>query len=696
MTVRLPVITRLIVTGYELYPGAKGKGIDWSILGGVSVIAGVNGLGKTTLLNVLFRLLAGRNDWTVGGTRELGNLSRELRKARDITYFRDRVSDGAINARASAEIRFGNKKVSVTRRLSDMAIVSLTVDGEPGAATEEGFLDAVRAASGLASAFDWHLVLRLMVFYLEDRRPLVWDRTAQDEILRALFYPKDSAVATARLADEIQSLDSDFRNRRVHLNRQQDELKEAMAAEASDATIRHLYSSKLTEAAALRERTAEFERAVAREDSDRKRVRRQVEGEKLRLEEITRERHAFRQRYFASLFPGIDKVGNYILVNLDAGNGCVVCGNIGPDAAGRLHACVQEGICPVCDAPAERQDVRPVRPKPSDLSRLKALEEQRDESVGRLARAQAALADAERRYGELAREADANALSLVQVERELDALGASLPPPTEEIDAMRRLVADLRRRQNANEAERREKEAELRIHLDRGRVAVDRVAASIRKRFRENAAAFLAERCEIGSVREERKFGDGTSRFTMPRFTVKLTSGVFRSQAQERRDHDDVSESQKEFIDLAFRLALVQEVSATRPAMVVIETPEASLDSLFIARAGQLLAKFAAGGGRLGNRLIASSNLNKEDMIPALFGLASEEDYIEWWRTHRTGHPRGSRDAVPLADRPKRILNLLAEAAPNSAVNQHRAGYELRLARAIEPEWSKPPRRRSA
>lgn len=125
--------------------------------------------------------------------------------------------------------------------------------------------------------------------------------------------------------------------------------------------------------------------------------------------------------------------------------------------------------------------------------------------------------------------------------------------------------------------------------------------------------------------------------------------------------------------------------------MIVIETPEASLDSLFVDRAGQLLAKFAAGGGQLGNRLIASSNLNKEDMIPALFGLASEEEYIEWWKTHRSGHPRASRDAVPLTERSKRLLNLLDVAAENKAVERYRAGYEFRLRRALDPEWSKPP-----
>ena len=691
MTIRLPVVTRLTVTGYELYPGLRGKGIDWQLLRGVSVIAGVNGLGKTTLLNILFRMLAGAKDWTVGESRQLGNLNREVKDTRDTSYFRDRVSDGAANARASVEIRFGRTKVAVTRRLRDLSIVELSVDGVAMPATGEAFENTVLEASGISSGFDWHLILRLLVFYFEDRRPLVWDRTAQDEVLRALFYPTESARAAADLANEIQRRDSEFRNRRVFLNKQVQRLDEAEAAAAGDATARHQFAAKLTEVTALRERSTELGRAVDSENLERVRTRRQVEGQKLRLEETTREHHALRQRFFSSLFPGITEVGNYILVNLDSGSGCVVCGNTGADAAHWLAKCVADGTCPVCVAPAERQDVRPMRQSKVEARKLTELEARRRSEIEVLGRAQEALALADERFRELALEHDRTALALGDAERQLDIMRATLPPPPDELDAMRRMVEDLKRQQNENLAVRRKLESELRVHLDNGRAAVDAVASSIRKRFAANADAFLAESCEIGRVREYRMFGDGTGKFSMPRFTVKLTSGVFKSQAQERRDDDDVSESQKEFIDLAFRLALLQEVSGTRPAMIVIETPEASLDSLFIARAGQLLAKFARGGGQLGNRLIASSNLNKEDMIPALFGLASEEDYIEWWRTHRSGHPRASRDAVPVAERPKRLLNLLAVAAENRAVERYRAGYELRLRRALEPDWSKAP-----
>jgi hypothetical protein len=260
---------------------------------------------------------------------------------------------------------------------------------------------------------------------------------------------------------------------------------------------------------------------------------------------------------------------------------------------------------------------------------------------------------------------------------------------------MRRLVDDLRRKQNDLTRRREKEEVDLRAAIAIGRKAVLEIAEEVATQFRKNAAAFLAERCDVTVVQEDRKFGDQTGAFRMPRFTVKLTSGVFKTQAQPRKTSTEVSESQKEFIDLAFRLAIIQTTMRRRPATMIIETPEASLDSVFIARAGHLLSRFASSGNNPGNRLIASSNLNKEDMIPALFGLASEEEYIEWWSDRRRGtQPPGSQSCVPLEERAERILNLLDVAAENAAVEENRDAYLLRYKRAIDPPWSHPPRRR--
>ena len=691
--IQFPVITHVAVSDYELYPGKDDEGIDWTIKRGVSVVAGVNGLGKTTFLNILFRLLSGPADWRADDGRDLGNLEHSLRGLKDAAFFRSRVSDGAKDATASAEIRFGARKIWVERSLRNLSISELWVDDKEVDATETAYQDAVLEASGFATMFDYHLILRLLVFYFEDRRPLVWDRTAQDETLRALFYPTEQAKRAAELIDIVQKLDSDFRNQRVYVNRQDAALKEAEAAAVADDDKRGQYNSVQVRVRAIDDRLAQIDPLVDAAEFERIDERQRWERAKLMREEVRREYENFRQVFFERFFPDVTTTGRYILQNLDSGAGCLVCGNTHETASDRLERCLEEGVCPMCDAPPTRQDVRPARKRAGDGKKMENLQERRDRADAAVDRAAIAMDGATERWRQLFAEQSSLALDRQTLEAQLGRLRQLLPPDDEELAHLRATVAAGKRGLAALKRSQNTAEKELKEQIAIGRKAVKAIERAVVDRFRENAAAFLAERCELVVEEEERKFGTDTDDYPMPRFTVRLTSGVFKDQPQPRRDNTDVSESQKEFIDLAFRLALMSVSSRSRPAMMVIETPEASLDSIFITRAGRLLATFAAGGGRTGNRLIASSNLNKEDMIPALFGLASEEEYEAWWKRRKTGSPPGSAKAVPLAGRLERTLNLLNEAAENRAVESNRAGYEARFSHAIDPPWSNPPKR---
>src|SRR5262249_19599220 len=74
---------------------------------------------------------------------------------------------------------------------------------------------------GVWSFGDWLLLLRHLVFYFEDRRSLVWDPSAQRQILRFLFLPPDVARKWSEDEREILQLDSRARNLNAALTREQ-------------------------------------------------------------------------------------------------------------------------------------------------------------------------------------------------------------------------------------------------------------------------------------------------------------------------------------------------------------------------------------------------------------------------------------------------------------------------------------------
>ena len=123
----------------------------------------------------------------------------------------------------------------------------------------------------------------------------------------------------------------------------------------------------------------------------------------------------------------------------------------------------------------------------------------------------------------------------------------------------------------------------------------------------------------------------------------------------------DVSESQRELVDLAFRLALLSTATKHGSGSLIFETPESSLDGVAMEQVGGALADFANHGD---NRLIVTSNLTNVQMISAIFGGPADSE--------RT-----------LCQRYVRTLNLLEEAMPNRAVVANRARYEKIIAQSL-------------
>ncbi|MRI57570.1 hypothetical protein D8770_27140 [Methylobacterium sp. DB1607] len=254
----------------------------------------------------------------------------------------------------------------------------------------------------------------------------------------------------------------------------------------------------------------------------------------------------------------------------------------------------------------------------------------------------------------------------------LAALEAKLPPSDEEV---RELEASVKVGQQRVEALGRDRAAALKSYRELMKSAGSIIQgrhARIKENFQMCVKAFLEEDCELNYRERDRSVGQGGERVRFPGFDVMLTSGTFPDTPTPRLNIEDVSESQKEFIDLAFRIALIRTASEGQGAMLVLETPEASLDSLFIYRAGDLLRDFADDGGEVGNVLVASSNLNDANMIPALLGIDREP-------------------ATPAEKIRRRMVNLLEYAAKNAALNARGPQYQAQYTAATTPRPDRLP-----
>lgn len=625
--INFPVLKRITVLNYALYVGSEhSPGLDHHFVPGVNVIVGINGLGKTTLLTMLLRALAGPAE--VPGDDDLGDKRRRLIPA-DRFWFRRRVPDDAVNATVTLYFSIGEHFLEVTRSLANLDILGLSVDQQAfpsarAAEMEATYREQVVAASGLSSFEDFVFLLRYVVFYLEDRRSLVWDAAAQGDILSILFGEQGAhRTQYVELFNDLLSKDSEYRNVHAVVSKRRREI-DKQTSTIEGGQIEMLVRTQ-------EERRADLKALVTRKNelaTTRDGLREQIENRRQEIHDRRASLAAEINSFYESFFPKLDAPARYLLAHFEAGSGCLVCGSRTAEAAQKVASKLQLNQCPVCESPLEDGHAAPTDPSAGE-----SIEAQRAAIAAAEADLEAMiqpLKEAEESYSSTAAELVAVTSQLAYLEQQLKALGESLPNVMERRDQMSRHLLTFEAALNQLDVERIEladKFRELANAIDQ---EVRAVSNQIEQAFAKYIQGFLAERCEIKYTPRARRLGQrsGTEQFNFPHFVPALTSGVHRNGTTVREAGQSVSESQKEFIDLAFRMALLELAAPDAPTMLILETPEASLDSVFVPRAADLLRRFATRNGGAGDtRLIASSNVNREHMIPALFGAYPDQRF---------------------------------------------------------------------
>ncbi|WP_025041869.1 AAA family ATPase [Nitrosospira briensis] len=681
--INFPIFDRISVQDYALYVGKpEAPGLHHDFRPGVNVIVGINGLGKTTLLNILLRVLTGPFDLPQG--EELGEKKRRLVSA-DRHWFRRRVPDDAVNARVTATFSIGEHYFEVERSLANLDIVALSVDQQPVPLVRAQELEAsyqrhVIEASGLSSFGDFVFLLRYIVFFLEDRRSLVWDAAAQGDILGILFGEQgDNRREYVELYNDLLSKDSEYRNVLAVVNKRKKEYaKQASTIEGGqiDMLIKQLDQCR-KDIQVIGNRKANLA-------EERDSLRNKIENRRRDIHDHRASLATNLNDFYQSFFPQVDAAGRYLLSYFEAETGCLVCGSRTPEAIAKVNAKLVMNMCPICESPVEHPEQSANDPHAGEaIERQRAVIEQLESQLQSMFEP---LIKAEEEYAQAAADLVGAVSNAGVLEQQLTALGRSVPNATKRRDEIQSYIMSFEATLNEIEVERIRLTEQFRGIAKMIDSEVKAVSTRIENSFKRFIGGFLAEDCTIAYTARQSRIGQraASESFPFPHFIPALTSGVYRNSATPREYGQSVSESQKEFIDLAFRMALLEIVAPEASAMLILETPEASLDSVFVPRAADLLRRFAIrSGGGAATRLIASSNVNREQMIPALFGAYPDQRF----HGQVMDEPlQSSPPTVPIAERANHVLDLLEIAAPTKALDRFRAPYEEERNRAIYPE----------
>lgn len=629
-TISLPVVEHLEINNYPLYPGAEGKGLKLTFKAGVTVLAGINGVGKTTILNLLLRMLLGPFDPKKQDDGLTLVSDRGLTLIKPFDYFRKRVSEPlGPEATATLDFTLGSKKISVTRLLDSMELSVVSIDGRPERfGNEEKYQERLAKLANLASSYDFHIVVRHLQFFMEERLPILWSSEAQLEFFKILFFDSGIANQLDKLYAKVHSTDSDYRNRRNQLTKRKQANPIAVLRPA-EVELKVL-DSKIGEAniaheLAVAHQVEEKNKFISLQNES-KELDVLIENAEVALAGLENQFYQSDAAYIAQALPGLDDKLKFLMQGLTSGLRCFVCGDQNPKHVAAIGETLRSGHCFVCDAPVGVKKGGKVEPIGS--REVVRLELQIDEIRRQMSQLAQAKDQNSKAYAIATSVLQAATTKRAVARQSLETLQAQRPgnlPPANTLQAeFEREEAELK----ILDAERKNLADAYRKGIARGSEQVDEVREEIRLGFAAYAEAFLQEKVEVQFRRDASvSIATGVGKVNVPTFLISMTSSTHKV-GRQRLTSDSVSESQKEFLDLAFRMTLLDIVCKGEPTLMVIETPEASLDIWFMRKAAILMRQFAPDRSVPKRKLIATSNVNGSIMIPALLDLLNADGSV--------------------------------------------------------------------
>ena len=607
--VKLPRIRHIGLRRFSLFsanPDAQFAAGD-----GALCLVGANGIGKSTLLSAINFCLTGT---VPDPNRAFVSIDEYYKYTRQYSrnYFRGRIlGTDEEDAEITLSFTLGPFHYRVTRGLfepDELRFLHITTRDDNDSKTEVHanldtprlqrhrlYADYLVSHSGLTS-FEEFVFLQHFVFtFDEQRRTLFWDARIMERVLyRAFGLDPTMARRADSLRREIQHEDSRVRNYQWEATRMRKRIN-ALRERAQKL------SGAETDYTRLAGDHEELSHLFDEKTTDLQQARDSLSDAHLQLADLSVRETALQDeyaRFFNAQFSARLPLDQHPLVvrSLDS-QVCGLCGAGGSDVVATLTTRTSASTCPLCDSDL------PATPETTvDVSRLQGIDTQ-------VAAIRKNVRDVHKSIESLAKAERAASTAWDATKRQLDEFERQNSATMEELRTL------------LNEGA---KEKSLADYWDQLKVLEkDKATAYERREDLKRQLATLQGDLEAHYLQVEETFVPMFSRLAqqflgMPlsvQMDAKDTDSIkliVAVRGSTRRQQQQLSESQRFFLDIALRMALTRHMSD--PASLggmFIDTPEGSLDIAYEKRAGDMLSDFV----RLGHQIVMTANLNSSKLL---------------------------------------------------------------------------------
>lgn len=666
--VYLPTLKKISVTDFSLYPNALN--LEYEFINGVNLIIGGNGTGKTTFINLIKYALVGLYKKQLD-VRIYKGEKREIRYQYSNSYFRNRMDKeyhNNENAQVTLEFEINNTTFIVTRDIHDIIlkqvkIINDTTNEEyllPGNVIKQEHYERldkkektnclqfkyeqmIKEKTNLSSFDDFILFVNEVLLFDERRKTILWDFDFQTRILHKYFSDPELNAKYEDLLRKEKYYDSLARHKsedaRAIRNIIEDIEKKIDRKNDKDELI--------SEIAKIENNIDRIISKMNNINNNRKETQnrlmiafsqRNSNGKKIK----DLEKYLYQQEslLYSSIWENLNPMYDTFLSNIKHNNICPLCNKK------LLKETVDNIIknnnhCMLCNQHIKNSKVK--------TPEIEEINEQMNELLIVKQNIEKEIYKCEK---ELERYDDEYTKYILeknnkQVEfRELQNLLSANESTPSEYAIMQNQIEKLfyERDQYKNKSLNISKQIrQMEDTIDQLKINITKDLSNI---FSDYGEKFLGLSCylsytDLGSNKNY-KSGEERSYKYIPYIADK-----------PRLEPEELSESQRFFIDHSFRMSLL-EYFYINPTFFICETPESSLDISYERNAADIFLNYL----KRPNALILTSNLNNSDFLDYIIDNSNNVNCINLLKIGKqTKIQSTSHELIKISDRIEEKIN---------------------------------------
>lgn len=621
----LPSLKKIQIQNFTLYP--NGLNFEYEFINGVNIIIGGNGMGKTTLVNLIKYSIIGHYKKDFDFTRTYKDRKIEKRILHPVDYYKNRLDNSIVtDSKANVTVNFeiNNNLFIVTRCIESITLNSYSLNGKKIEGKiisqnkyedlsddikheylQKKYEDDISKVSEL-SFDDLIFFVNEILYFGEDHKTILWNdgkigNDVQNELFNKYFNTPELDKLRQEAERQAKYFDSSARHRSEDIRAIKKVLDKVNDSKNKVDNIESINSKIIN----IKNEIENVDKQLDNKQSYRKKVDNKIQLLNNQINEISvkeanldKDKKTAENKLFANKWQHLHKNYDLYFKSIKTNHICPLCTKEVEDTFAE-EILNNSNNCILCNQEINEVESKSLDIEYDEINKL-LIEEHR-----KLQNYQKEIFENDKILKEL--DKDFRILSVKKRElqsilRELEFSNSQVPnSETDQLQAFYDEIANLEKLKNEfqeksliekNKADEFSKLIEEQISKETNRFSI---------LFSNFAGEFLGVKCSLTYD----DLGDGNRRF------YPVIDGKIRQYEEE------LSESQRFFIDHSFRMSILS-FFYTKPTFYIVETPDSSLDISYEKNAAKVFMKFL----EKDNSLILTTNLNNSEFLNHLIELA--------------------------------------------------------------------------